>query len=317
VLVIGRSSGIVICAMLAILLVGVARGFTQAAAPDTPSPRTIRVNDADLACVEQGQGEPVVLIHGFLHDYRVWSAQLAEVSRHYRVLACSMRYRWPNTPPQSGLDLSPGVDLADAIAVIQALELGRVHLVGHSSGANLALRLARDRPGLVRSLVLGEPAMPALVAGHPEVRPLFTPALMRSIREAYERGDAGTALQLVAAGVLGNDGSPPPLEPWVGRMLLDNAWQIPQLWSGGEPEPPFTCEDARRIEVPALLLGGDRSPAFFRVSLDELRKCLPESERAVLPESSHGLEVENPAAFNRIVLEFLARHRGKDGPSRP
>lgn len=271
--------------------------------------KTIEVNGVQLAYVERGRGEPVVLIHpGFLHDYRTWSTQLPAFSRRYRVIAYSMRYRWPNTPSGDGSDLSPSVNAADLVGLIEGLKLGRVHLVGHSGSAGLALRMARDRPDLVRSLVLGEPGAQAFAAGNLEARPLYSPELINDVRQAFERGDIEAAVQMVRETVLGKERAADPGPAWVRRMLLDNAWQLKQLWTRGKPLPPVTCEEARRIKLPTLLLGGDRSPGIFRLVLDELQKCLPASERGVLPESSHGLELENPAAFNKIVLGFLTRN---------
>lgn len=281
---------------------------TNAQFPETPPVKTIRVNDVDLAYVEQGRGEPVVLIHGFLHDYRVWSAQISELSKHYRVIAYSMRYRWPNKTRDNHSDVSSSADKDDLAALIQALKLGRAHLVGHSGGAALALHVAHDHPELVSSMVLGEPGMAAMLAGNPEARQPFTPELILEIRQAYEKGNVDTALELVVNAVLGKEGTPDSLPPWLRQILLDNSWQLTRLWNPRALRRSITCEHARRIKAPALLLGGDRSTKFAQLSLDALQQCMPASERAVLHNSSHGLELENPAGFNDIVLKFLKRH---------
>jgi pimeloyl-ACP methyl ester carboxylesterase len=68
---------------------------------------------------------------------------------------------------------------------------------------------------------------------------------------------------------------------------------------------PFTAAQAATISVPALLLGGEQSPALFRVILDELECSLPCAQRITLPGVSHGLYLENSRAFNRAVLDFL------------
>lgn len=296
--------------------VGDARGLSAQGAHE-PSPpladpvKTVEVNGAKLAYVERGRGEPIVLIHGFLHDYRVWSLQVPDFSEDFRVISYSMRHRWPNSPVGDAPDLSVAADFADLVGLIRRLELGRVHLVGHSAGAGLALRVARDHPELVRSLVLAEPGPFAFAGERPAAAPAFPPERIGEMREAYERGDMQEALELLAALVLGEQGRAQPLPPWVGQMLHDNAWQLRELWTPGEPEPPVTCEEARRIQAPTLLLGGDRSPAFFAGVLDGLQKCLPSSERAQLSSSSHGLELENPSGFNEIVLRFLARQAGR------
>ncbi len=284
---------------------------SRGGAPEAPRVKTVRVKGASLAYVEQGRGEPVVLIHGFLHDYRVWSEQMEELSKRYRVIAYSRRYHWPNTLSGDGSDLSATVDEADLVGLIKALKLGRVHLVGHSAGANIALPVARDHPKLVRSLVLGEPVMQALLAQSPEAEPLFSPALIDEARQAFEHGDRDGALLIVATAILGDKAAVDRLAPFAQTVALDNMWEFKQLWAPAVPDSAFACADARRIKAPTLLLGGESSPKLFQLSLQELQKCMPGSERAVLPQSSHGLELENPAKFNEIVLEFLTRHSSR------
>jgi len=53
---------------------------------------------------------------------------------------------------------------------------------------------------------------------------------------------------------------------------------------------------------------GEKSPRFFTAILDELDKCIDKKEKTILPGASHGLEFENPSAFNKIVLGFIDKH---------
>lgn len=297
--------------------VGETRGLSAQHAPEASSPiadtvKTIQVNGVALAYVERGRGEPVVLIHGFLNDYRSWSLQMSDFSKDFRVITYSMRHRWPHSPDGDVSDVSVAADVADLVALIEKLELAPAHLVGHSAGAGVALRVVRDHPDVVRSLVLAEPGPFAFAADAPPAGPPFPPEWMIALRQAYESGDVQAALGMIRDAVLGQEGPAQPLPPWTEPILVDNAWQIQLMWTPEpEPAPPVTCEEARHIEAPTLLLGGDRSPAFFGPILDGLQECLPNTERAVLANSSHGLELENPSGFNEIVLEFLARRHDR------
>ena len=60
--------------------------------------------------------------------------------------------------------------------------------------------------------------------------------------------------------------------------------------------------------MPVLLIKGDRSPEILTVIIDELDSCIVNNELVTLPNSSHGLEYENPIEFNRIVLDFISKH---------
>jgi pimeloyl-ACP methyl ester carboxylesterase len=70
----------------------------------------------------------------------------------------------------------------------------------------------------------------------------------------------------------------------------------------------FTREDAGRLAAPTLLVGGDASPRLFPLMMHGLQSCLRTVERVTIPQASHAVHVDNPAAFNRAVLEFVDRH---------
>jgi pimeloyl-ACP methyl ester carboxylesterase len=118
--------------------------------------------------MEEGSGPPVVLIHGSVSDYREWSKQMKALARHYRVIAYSRRYHWPNTVPGTEADGSREVQVNDLASIIRTLKLAPVHLVGHSYGAAIALQLALRHPQLVRTLVVAEPGVGGVLANTPE-----------------------------------------------------------------------------------------------------------------------------------------------------
>lgn len=94
--------------------------------------RRVAANGLTFAYVEEGSGSPVVLIQGSMLDYREWSKQIKPLARHYRVIAYSRRYHWPNAPPTANADASLEVQVEDLAAIIKTLKIGPAHLVGHS-----------------------------------------------------------------------------------------------------------------------------------------------------------------------------------------
>jgi non-heme chloroperoxidase len=285
--------------------------LTAQRAPDPPTIKTVAVKGAELSYVEQGRGDPVILIHGALHDYRSWSAQWPELSKRFRVIAYSQRYNHPNPLSADGSQFSVDIFAADLAAFIETLSLAPAHLVGHSRGGNIAMRVARDHPALVRSVVLGEGGSAAILALSPEFKSLSGDTSGQQGREAFRRGDIEGAARILAENVTGTKGAYDQMPPAQRRMLLDN---IPREWgvrSAAPPAPPgspqVTCDDARQIKAPTLIIMGERTITRNRLMTEELRKCLPDSEYAVLPAATHALQLENPSGFNTIVLEFLAR----------
>ena len=105
-----------------------------------------------------GQGDPVVLIHGGLQDYRMWAGHLQKFADRYRVIAYSRRNNFPNeSHPEGTPDGAADAHGEDHAALVRALGLSKVRLVGHSSGAHAALFFAASYPEMVTSLALNEP----------------------------------------------------------------------------------------------------------------------------------------------------------------
>jgi pimeloyl-ACP methyl ester carboxylesterase len=130
-------------------------------------PTRIRVRGIELHYIEQGQGEPLILLHGGQGDYRSWESQMNVLSRQYRVISYSRRYHYPNNNPLTATYRSAYTEAYDLAALIRKLDLGRVHLIGTSIGAFTALVLAVKHPEMVRSLVLAEPPVHGWVIDSP------------------------------------------------------------------------------------------------------------------------------------------------------
>jgi pimeloyl-ACP methyl ester carboxylesterase len=75
--------------------------------------------------------------------------------------------------------------------------------------------------------------------------------------------------------------------------------------------PSLSDAEVRGVNIPVLLVSGDRSPAVFSVLTDRLEELLPLAERTEIPDASHVMFQENASAFNEAILGFTARqHNG-------
>ena len=72
--------------------------------------------------------------------------------------------------------------------------------------------------------------------------------------------------------------------------------------------PDISCDDLRKIKTPVLLVTGDKSLLFLTLIIKELERCLPNKQKATLPNATHGLEYDNPSEFNKVVLGFIDKH---------
>jgi pimeloyl-ACP methyl ester carboxylesterase len=74
----------------------------------------------------------------------------------------------------------------------------------------------------------------------------------------------------------------------------------------GLPLPPFpTCEEVGSITIPTMIVRADSSPAFLNAMMNALGECLPAAEQVTIPQSSHAMFLDNPEAFNAVVLRFI------------
>lgn len=272
----------------------------------------IRLGDASLAYIEHGHGAPVVFVHGSgPTDLRTWERQIEPFATRFRVIAYSRRYHYPNpaTGDLAGIT-STRVHARDLADLIIALGLGRVHLIGFSFGADIVLRLAADRPDLVRTLTITEPPLRSWLTtlpGGPELLAQRA-AVILPAKHAVRSGDLEQGARLFIDGLMGNgifDGLPLSAR----QRILENARLI-----GAEPTEidPTSTEDITRdeaatIQAPTLLLTGERSPPMFLLVSRELAHCLPNVEHAQIRGASHLLHITHPQAYNAVVLGFLNR----------
>ncbi len=278
-----------------------------------PSDRTtdvkkIKLAGAELNYIDSGRGVPVVLIHGTLSDYRIWASQIRPLAARYRVIAYSRRYHQPNQWRGDGSDYSAALHAADLAAILQALRLGPAHVVGHSAGGAIALLLARDHPELVRSVVVMEPGLPGIIAGS-EGESYRAPRqkVFDAAKAAFAAGDDERAVRTIADWALAPRAYNQLLPP-MKTMFLENAKSLKAQLTSSAPPLSFGCEDARKLTAPVLLVEGDSSLPDFIAMSRALEACLPSAERVVIPHATHFMQVDNRAAFNRALLDFLGKH---------
>lgn len=164
---------------------------------DAPTIQTVNIgNGITLHYVDQGKGTPVIFVHGSLSDGGYWADQVGRFAEHYRAIAYSRRYNFPNSNPARA-GYSAVVDAEDLAAFISALHLGKVVVIGHSYGALTALFLTARHPDLVRALVLAEPPAISFLEHLPGDEAKTGKAMFEDIQrrmvtpkqQAFRRGD--------------------------------------------------------------------------------------------------------------------------------
>ena len=267
----------------------------------------VEVNGVRLFYEEAGAGEPLVTVHGSWLDHGDWDLVVPRLSGSFRVVTYDRRGHSNSeaSPHQGSFD----EDAADLAGLIDAVDCAPAHLVGHSSGAIIALLLATTRPELIRTLNLHEPQLFDLVAGDPEVQPLLAPvgAALGAVRQKLERGELRAAARQFAHEVSFGPGT------WDGvltteareRMIRNAPTFLDEL------RQPFRLrvdlDRLARFDRPVLLTQGAQSPRLRGLSMDGLARALRQAERCVLVGTAHLPHVTDPERYALLIEEFALR----------
>jgi pimeloyl-ACP methyl ester carboxylesterase len=246
----------------------------------------------------QGTGPPVVLIHGGQLDSRMWDEQVAAFAPHYRVIRYDVRGYGGSFQPGSLYS-----DAEDLDGLLDYLEVDAAHIVGLSLGGRIAIDFALARPARVLSLTL---AGPGLAGFEPPGGAETDLRMWEIIKAARDEGpEKATALWL-------NDPFMAPameqarLAPGLQRMARENAhcWlENPVLQRSPKP---LAATRLGRIQVPTLLVIGDRDVPQIKATVATLEKGIGGSKKAEVKGAGHMVNMEQPEIFNRVVLQFLS-----------
>jgi abhydrolase domain-containing protein 6 len=262
--------------------------------------RRIQLPRARVRVWRGGRGEPVVFVHGFGTEASVnWHAQLPAARRQFSVVA-------PDLPgfgasERVGDERTITFQVACLHDLVTRLGCDRVRLVGHSMGGWISLAFAATHPELVARLVVVDAA---------GLR--FDPDL--SLQRVLLPETADDVRELLAA----NFQRPPRLPGFVlrdvlrtcQRELANRAEVLRQLVYGAE----FLDERLASIVAPTLIVWG-RADVITPVAVGErLAAGIEDAELIVFEDCAHSPNLERPARFNRLLIEFLADARPAQSP---
>ena len=242
-------------------------------------------------------------MHGSLNDHRFWAPQMDAFGSKFRAVAVSLRHYWPERWDGRGGGFTVSQHVEDVASFIAALGAGPVHLVGHSRGGHIAFRVAERHPHLLRRLVLAEPSGvldESLLP--PGEKPASYTDFIAAAAEDVGRGDIEGGLRRFAE-YTGGPGAWERRPEARKRIARDNAATL--LGQIGEGRRPYARAEAEAIRAPTLLVNGaDTRPTFIKV-LDAFEGSIEGARRITIPDAAHGMNWDNPQAFNAAVLGFL------------
>ena len=226
------------------------------------------MGDIQLNYVERGAGDALILLHGNGESLDYFAGQLDFFARFYRVIALDTRGH--GASPRGSAPFTIRQFAEDLRAFMDEHGIDRAHILGFSDGGNIALSFALKYPRRVRKLILnGANLDPWGVKLHVQIPIVLGYHLARLF--AGKRPEARRRMELLG--------------------LMVN-------------EPHFAPQDLRKLELPALVIAGDRDMIRDRHTR-LIAESLPNARLKIL-KGNHFIANQRPEEFNRVVAEFLA-----------
>ena len=257
---------------------------------------------------EAGEGTPVIFVHEYAGDWRTWEPQMRYFSRAHRCVTYSQRGYLPSDVPEDPGKYSQDIFRDDVIAVMDALKIGKAHVVGHSMGALTAVHVGIKYPQRCLSVTAagcgyGSSPDPKVVeesrAVSRETAKMFATETMAAAAARY--GDGPTRQTHKYKDPRGYAEFISMLSEHSARghaLVMENLQaKRPTLWD--------MEADLRTFKPPLLVLVGDEDGWCLDASIF-LRRIAPTAGLCVIARSGHTITSEEPAKFNAAVAELIA-----------
>lgn len=257
-----------------------------------------KINGAQIYYETRGEGEPLVLVHAGIADSRMWAPQMDDFAARYHVVRYDMRGYGQSKPVEGTFSHTDNLRL-----LLDTLNIERAVLVGCSLGGKVCIDFALAYPDRVRALVL----VGAIPAGYPlDEETLAAYAEVESAADDLSKVNELEALiWVVGRGRDVGDVQPDVYQLAAQMNLLALQFEVQEI---GEEQPPLEQNAVERLNellMPALIIYGEHDRLCIHAVADVMAERLPNARKVLLNNAAHLPNLDQPAAFNRAVLDFL------------
>jgi pimeloyl-ACP methyl ester carboxylesterase len=256
---------------------------------------------------ETGAGRPVIFVHEFAGDLRSYELQMRYFGKRYRSIAFNARGFPPSDVPEQVASYSQARAADDILAVLDHIGERQAHIVGLSMGGFATLHFGLRHPERALSLCIGGCGYGA----EPDKRETFRTEAdviadmirrdgMTAFAERYAHGPTRVQYQ---------NKDPRGHAEFKAMLAEHSAVGSANTQQGVQKERPSLyslVEEMKRITVPTLIITGDEDwPCLLPGIL--MKQSIPSAALAVMPNSGHAINIEEPEEYNRIVGDFLTQ----------
>lgn len=261
------------------------------------------VNGIELVYDEAGEGTPLVFCHEYAGSRESWELQMGAFSRRYRCISYNQRGYPPSSVPDDPNAYSEEQLVEDLRGLLDALGIARAHLCGLSMGGALVIKFALAYPERCLGIVSagtgsGSTNREAWQREIPATVQRYLDNGIEAVAAVYTRGPS--RLPLLRKDPLG-------WQRFYDLFLTHSAIGMAYTMQGVQLRRKTifdVADDLPRISAPVLVVVGDEDAACIEPSL-LLKRRIPRAGLAMLPNSGHAVNLEEPELFNRLTLDFL------------
>lgn len=255
--------------------------------------------DGDLAVYETGTGSPLILLHGWAMDHRMFQPQFDGLGRYFRMIAPDRRGFGSSSAPPS-LVREPD----DLLAIMDTLSLHTAHLLGMSQGGRIALRFAASHPERLRSLSLQGAAVDGLEVPEPEQERLPLDEFIALARD--------NRLPEVKQRWLEHPMMALPVDLAAERKLIEDMVQdyrgldLKHHDAGHFQHQQDVLSKIDASTIPVLLLTGARESTARKAHADAIIRGIRDARDVSLPASGHLGNLSEPERYNQALADFCS-----------
>ena len=247
-----------------------------------------RLNAIAIEYQDGGQGSPVLLGHAYSATGRMWDGQRAALGDRYRIVSWDMRGHGQTESPKDPAAYSAALTVADMRALLGHCGVERAVIGGLSLGGYVSLAFYLTHPEMVRALVICDSGPGYRNA---EARAAWNKRAWERAAELETKGLealAGRSREMREA--MGHHASAQGLAHAARGMLAQEGSQV--------------IDGLASIRVPTLVIVGDQDQPFL-APCEYMAKKIPGARLEVIPGAGHSSNLDQPAAFNRVLADFL------------
>ncbi|HZQ00255.1 MAG TPA: alpha/beta hydrolase [Reyranella sp.] len=267
---------------------------------------------------ETGSGRPLIFLHEFGGHYLSWEPQLRYFSRRYRCIAYAARGWPPSDVPDDVSRYSQARAADDCADLMKALGIEKAHLCGLSMGATASLEFVLRHPGKALSVVIAAGGGGGSI--DPEAKKRFKEEC-EAFAQRIEREGMPAMAELYCTSSARNTYRYKDPRGWAEfkRQFADGSAKGHAMTMRGVQgaRVPFfeRTEELKKITEPMLVVIGDEDESTHGLAV-HLKKHVPRSGVLQLPKCGHTINLEEPAAFNAAVQDFLHAVENDRWPAR-